>query len=79
METLIMHPQNEAQLTALKAFAKALKVPFEKKGKLETEEKKAIALYGEDLVKIIRRAEKSIEKGNVKVLDPSKSLWDNIL
>lgn len=29
MEILIMHPKNEEQLTALKAFAKALKVDFE--------------------------------------------------
>jgi hypothetical protein len=30
METLIMHPQNKEQLAALKAFAKAFKVPFDK-------------------------------------------------
>ncbi|SFH30209.1 DUF2683 family protein [Pedobacter insulae] len=30
METLIMHPENQTQLKALKAFAKALKVPFER-------------------------------------------------
>lgn len=29
METLIMHPKNKEQLTALKAFAKAMKVDFE--------------------------------------------------
>lgn len=31
METLIMYPKSKEQLAALKAFAKALKVPFEKK------------------------------------------------
>ncbi len=29
METVIMHPKNQEQLTALKAVAKALKVDFE--------------------------------------------------
>jgi hypothetical protein len=29
METVIMHPKNKAQLDALKAIAKALKVAFE--------------------------------------------------
>jgi antitoxin component of RelBE/YafQ-DinJ toxin-antitoxin module len=29
METLIMHPKNKEQLTALKAFVKAMKVDFE--------------------------------------------------
>ena len=31
METMILHPQNKEQLTALKAIAKALKVDFETK------------------------------------------------
>ncbi|MFW0715716.1 DUF2683 family protein [Pedobacter sp. N23S346] len=29
METLILHPKNEVQLTALKAIAKALEISFE--------------------------------------------------
>jgi len=29
METLILHPKNEVQLTALKALAKALEISFE--------------------------------------------------
>ena len=80
METLIMHPENKEQLAALKAVAKVLKVPFEKEKKQElTEREKTIALYGKDLVETVERAEKSIKAGNVKVLDPSKSLWENIL
>jgi len=71
-----MHPENKEQL----AVAKALKVPFEKEKKQElTEREKTIALYGKDLVETVERAEKSIKAGNVKVLDPSKSLWENIL
>lgn len=77
METLVMHPTNKEQLAALKAIAKALKIPFEKKGLSERE--KTIALYGKELVETVEQAEKSIKKGNVKVLDPSKSLWENIL
>lgn len=77
METLVMHPANKEQLAALKAIAKALKIPFEKK--VLSERDKTIALYGKDLVETIEKAEKSIKAGNVKVLDPSKSLWENIL
>ena len=79
METLIMHPENKAQLSALKAFAKALKVPFEKEKKRElSEREKTIALYGVDLVESVERAEKSIRDGNVKKYDTSKSLGENI-
>ena len=35
METLIIHPENKEQLTAVKAFLKALKISFEKKEKLD--------------------------------------------
>ena len=31
MKTLIIHPANKEQLDALKAFMKALKIPFEKR------------------------------------------------
>ena len=80
METLIMHPENKEQLAALKAFAKALKVPFKKEKRPElSEREKTIELYGIDLVETVERAEKSIKEGNVKTLDPSKSLWENIL
>ncbi len=78
METLIFHPENKAQLEALKAFGKALKVPFEKKKEL-TEREKTIALYGIDLVETVENAEISIKKGNTKDYDTSKSLEENIL
>jgi len=79
METLIMHPENKEQLAALKAVAKALKVPFEKEKKQElTEREKTIALYGKDLVETVERAEKSIKAGNVKIYDTAKSLEENI-
>lgn len=76
MEALIMQPENKEQLTALKAIAKALKIPF-KTAEL-SEREKTINLYGLELVEAVERAEKSIAKGNVKTLDPTKSLWENL-
>jgi len=80
METLVMHPQNKEQLKALKAIAKALKVPFDKNKEAElTERKKGVKLYGKDLVEKIERGEKAIKEGKFVTLDPNKSLWENIL
>lgn len=79
METLIMHPETKEQLAALKAVAKALKVPFQKEQKGElSEREKTIDLYGIEMVEAIEKAEESIRKGNYKPLDPTKSLWENI-
>ncbi|QPH38374.1 DUF2683 family protein [Pedobacter endophyticus] len=79
METLIMHPKTKEQLAALKAVAKALKVPFKKEGSSAlTEREKTIDHYGIEMVEAIEKAEESIKKGNVKTLDPTKSLWENI-
>jgi len=33
METLIVHPENKAQLNAVKQVLKAMKIPFEKEDK----------------------------------------------
>ena len=80
METLIMRPQNKEQLMALKAFAKALKVPFDKNKEDElSEREKGIKLYGKELVEKIERGEKVIQEGKFITLDPEKSLWENIL
>ncbi len=73
-----MHPETKEQLAALKAIAKALKVPFKKEERELTEREKTINLYGIDMVNAIEKAEESIKKGNVKTLDPTKSLWENI-
>jgi hypothetical protein len=53
METLIMHPKNKVQLTALKAMAKALEINF------ETSE------YNSDFVAKIKASKKEIEAGKV--------------
>lgn len=70
METLVMHPANKEQLAALKAIAKALKIPFEKR-----EEKEQ---YNPAFVKMIKDAEKSIAAGDVRTYDSSKSLEENM-
>lgn len=66
METLVMHPANKEQLAALKAIAKALKIPFEKK-----EEEKQ---YDPAFVKMVRDAEK---RGNYKTIDPN-DIWESL-
>lgn len=68
METIIMHPKNKEQLSALKAFAKALKVEF------ETEK----SPYNPDCVAKIRESMKQVEEGNYITLDPNKSVWENL-
>ena len=69
METVIMHPKNKEQLSALKAFAKALKVDF------ETEK----SPYYPAFVAKIKESLKQVEAGNYITLDPNKSLWENLL
>ena len=69
METVIMHPKNKEQLSALKAFAKALKVDF------ETEK----SPYNPEFVAKIKESLKRVEAGQYITLDPNKSLWENIM
>jgi nitrate reductase assembly molybdenum cofactor insertion protein NarJ len=51
METLIVHPSNKEQLTALKAFMKALKISFEKKESPYDPEFVAMIKQGEEDLK----------------------------
>lgn len=55
METLIMHPKNEAQLKAFKAMAKALDVSFET----------SVSPYNEEFVAKIDQSKKEIASGKV--------------
>jgi hypothetical protein len=57
METLIMHPQNKEQATALKAIAKAWKISVETKK----------SAYDPEFVAMVKKAEK---RGNYKTTDP---------
>jgi outer membrane lipoprotein-sorting protein len=68
METVIMHPENKEQLSALKAFAKALKVKYETNN----------SPYNADFVKKVKESEKQINEGKFVVLDPNKTIWENI-
>ncbi len=64
METLIAHPKNKEQLTALKAFVKALKIDF-------TTEKSP---YNPDFVAKIKRGDAQIKAGKgVKIA--IEDLW----
>ena len=65
METLIVHPENKEQLSAVKAFLKALKISFEKK-ELEN--------YNPEFVKMILDAKK---RGNYTTIDP-KDIWGSL-
>lgn len=50
METVIIHPENKEQLSALKAFAKALKVKFE------------INTYNSEFVTKVHKSKKKLSK-----------------
>lgn len=64
METLIAHPKNKEQATALKAFMKALKIDF------ETEK----SSYNPEFVKDILQAREDIKNGKgVKI--EVEDLW----
>ena len=58
MGTLIVHPESEEKLLALKAFMKALKIRFE-------EEKSP---YDPKFVEKIKRSEEDFKAGNYKAI-----------
>ena len=64
METLIVHPKNKAQLTALKAFVKALKIDF-------TTEKRP---YNPEFVAKMKRGEAQFKAGK-GIEIPLEDLW----
>ena len=68
METVIMHPKNNEQLHALKAFAKALKVEFEI----------SKSPYNADFLAKIKESRQQVDEGKFTTLDPTKSVWENI-
>ena len=61
-----MHPHNEEQVSALKAIAKAWKISVE------------TSPYNPDFVAQIKESKKQAETGKFTVLDPAKSVWDNL-
>ena len=71
-----MHPKTKEQLSALKAVAKALKVPFEKKDVSElSENEKTINLYGKDFVDIMEQSIAEAKAGKLTKIRPS-DIWN---
>ena len=68
MESVIIHPENKEQLSALKAFAKALNLKFETNK----------SSYDPDFVAKIKESKKQVEEGKFVTLDPGKTLWENL-
>jgi hypothetical protein len=68
MQTVIVHPKSKEQLSALKAFVKALKMDF------ETEP----SPYNPEFVAKIKEAQKQADEGQYITLDPSKSIGENL-
>ncbi|MBX2898026.1 MAG: hypothetical protein KF775_00150 [Cyclobacteriaceae bacterium] len=62
MDTLIVQPENEAQLAAIKAFLKALKVSYKK------------SEYDPAFVKKINASKANFKKGRFKTIRTS-DLW----
>ena len=62
METVIMHPKNKKQLTALKAFAKSIKVDFE----IDNGDFKLVHIPNTETIKAIENARKGINMGKSK-------------
>lgn len=69
METVIMHPKNKEQLSALKAVAKALKVDF------ETEK----SPYNPAFVAKIKESYEQAKRGDVVTIEDPKNIWPSIL
>ena len=65
--TIIAHPTTSEQVTALKAFVKALKIKFEVKTKDEK-------TYDPEFVQMISQGDKDFENGNFKVIK-TEDLW----
>ena len=66
--TFIAHPATSEQVTALKAFVKALKIKFEIKKTIPEKP------YDPDFVDKIMQGDKDFENGNFKILK-TEDLW----
>ncbi|MES2448706.1 MAG: DUF2683 family protein [Bacteroidota bacterium] len=64
METLIVHPENKAQLNAIKQVLKAMKISFEKKEKS----------YNPEFVEKILQGDQDFKEGKFKKID-LENLW----
>lgn len=64
METLIVHPENKKQLTALKTFMKAFKISFEEKK----------SPYDPEFVDMINKGDEDLKAGKGTKVDID-NLW----
>lgn len=64
METLIVQPENKAQLKALKAFMKAMKIKFQKDEKP----------YNQEFIAKMKKAEEDIKAGRTTKIEPA-DIW----
>lgn len=64
METLIVHPENKAQLNAVKQVLKAMKISFEKKEKA----------YNPEFVAKIKESDQNYKDGKFKTIKV-EDLW----
>jgi len=64
METLIVHPENKAQLNAIKQVLKAMKISFEKKEKP----------YNPEFVAKIQESDQNYKDGKFKIIKV-EDLW----
>jgi len=67
METIIANPKNKEQVTALKAFMKALKMDF----KIEKNKEK---LYTPEFIAKMKRGEEDIKAGRTTKIEPA-DIW----
>lgn len=68
METLILHPADNNQVEAIKAIARALKVPFE----VKSEEEKS--LYNSEFNEKMKLSDAEKKAGHYKVIS-IEELW----
>jgi len=69
METLVVHPQNEAQQRAVKAILEALQVPYDSEPEVDNE-----GPYNPEFVTKILEADEDIKAGRFTVIK-SEDLW----
>lgn len=69
METLVVHPQNNAQEKAVKAILEVLQVPYEREPEVDNE-----SLYNPEFVAKILQGDEDIKAGRFTVIK-NEDLW----
>lgn len=67
--TIIAHPKTKKQEAAIEAVLKALNISFQKDDE---------SPYNPEFVAKIKKSLAEVKKRNYTILDPSKSLWENL-